>query len=112
MTRLRLFPPTAGRNPQPIASHAAHPKGHWTLAASLATLAGYTDASGFLKLGGLSVSFMSGNSTRLAVAAASLILSFLAGVVAGTVLAFAAGSRRKAAVLALAEARFPRGQGY
>ena len=88
------------------------PKGHWTLAASLAALAGYTDAIGFLKLGGLFVSFMSGNSTRLAVAAAersalaftaaSLILSFLAGVVAGTLLAFAAGRRRKAAVLALA----------
>ena len=39
----------------------------WFLAACLAALAGYVDAIGFLKLGGLFVSFMSGNSTRLAV---------------------------------------------
>lgn len=40
----------------------------WMLAAGLALLAGYVDAIGFLRLGGLFVSFMSGNSTRLAVA--------------------------------------------
>ena len=44
----------------------------WFLAACLAALAGYVDAIGFLKLGGLFVSFMSGNSTRLAVGLAEL----------------------------------------
>lgn len=38
-----------------------------TLAVLLSALAGYVDSLGFLQLGGLFVSFMSGNSTRLAV---------------------------------------------
>lgn len=60
------------------------------LALCLAALAGYVDAIGFLKSGGLFVSFMSGNSTRMAVgiveatalgfAAAALIALFVAGV--------------------------------
>lgn len=37
------------------------------LAAALAALAGYVDASGFLSTGGYFVSFMSGNSTRLGI---------------------------------------------
>ena len=41
------------------------------LAASLSAIAGYVDAIGFLKLGGFFVSFMSGNSTRLGVGAAT-----------------------------------------
>ncbi|MBE7186026.1 MAG: DUF1275 domain-containing protein [Methylobacterium mesophilicum] len=86
-------------------------KRHWGLAACLAALAGYVDAIGFLKLGGLFVSFMSGNSTRLAVGlagnpleaatAAGLIACFVGGVVAGSLLAAATGTARKAAVLAL-----------
>jgi uncharacterized membrane protein YoaK (UPF0700 family) len=40
------------------------------LACSLSALAGYVDAVGFLHLGGLFVSFMSGNSTRLGVSLA------------------------------------------
>ncbi|MEC8456884.1 MAG: DUF1275 family protein, partial [Pseudomonadota bacterium] len=36
------------------------------LALLLAGLAGYVDSLGFLHLGGVFVSFMSGNSTRLA----------------------------------------------
>jgi len=37
------------------------------LAVSLAALAGFVDAVGFIKLGGFFISFMSGNSTRFAV---------------------------------------------
>ena len=37
------------------------------LAVCLSALAGYVDATGFIRLGGFFVSFMSGNSTRLAV---------------------------------------------
>ena len=64
------------------------------LAIGLALLAGFVDAIGFLLTGGLFVSFMSGNSTRLAVGlamgqtvaalAAMLIASFVAGVVFGS----------------------------
>lgn len=83
----------------------------WGLAAGLAGLAGYVDAIGFLKLGGLFVSFMSGNSTRLAVGlathsavwhiAAQLIGSFVLGVMAGSSAAMRAGELRKPIVLAL-----------
>lgn len=61
------------------------------LALGYAALAGSVDAVGFLKSGGLFVSFMTGNSTRLAtgmalgtsvsVAAATLIALFVVGVV-------------------------------
>ncbi len=81
----------------------------WFLAACLAALAGYVDAIGFLKLGGLFVSFMSGNSTRLAVGLAELsgiaglalaiVAAFVGGVVAGSLTAHVAGTARKAAVL-------------
>ncbi|MFZ1966902.1 MAG: DUF1275 family protein, partial [Bradyrhizobium sp.] len=37
------------------------------LACTLSALAGYVDGIGFIHLGGLFVSFMSGNSTRLGV---------------------------------------------
>lgn len=80
------------------------------LAICLAGLAGFVDAVGFLKLGGLFASFMSGNSTRLAVGiaehrttaalAGSLIAAFLVGVVGGSLLASAAGEARKTVVLA------------
>lgn len=60
------------------------------LAICLAALAEFVDAIGFLKSGGLFVSFMSGNSTRMAiglaeatrlgVAAAALIALFVLGV--------------------------------
>ena len=98
-----------------------HDRGAWWLAVALAVLAGYVDAIGFLKVGGLFVSFMSGNSTRLAVAlaervplaanAGGLIGSFVVGVIAGAWIALAAGVWRKpvvilsvAAVLAIAAA--------
>ena len=38
------------------------------LACALSALAGYVDGIGYLHLGGLFVSFMSGNSTRMGVA--------------------------------------------
>lgn len=81
------------------------------LAISLAFLAGFVDALGFLHLRGMFVSFMSGNSTRLAVGAATpvhgslfagaLIAAFVAGVMAGTAVGTTAGRWRKAAVLTL-----------
>jgi uncharacterized membrane protein YoaK (UPF0700 family) len=85
-----------------------------TLAALLAALAGYVDAIGFLQLGGFFVSFMSGNSTRLGVGAvtnasfagtaASLIGLFVAGVVAGVLVAPEGRRWRRPAVLALVTA--------
>ncbi len=81
------------------------------LAACLAALAGYVDALGFLQLGGFFVSFMSGNSTRLgvgaaqasasALVAASLIGTFVLGVILGSLTGQAAGMRRRPVVLGL-----------
>ncbi|MBD3761894.1 YoaK family protein [Rhizorhabdus sp.] len=81
------------------------------LAICLAGLAGFVDAVGFLQTGGLFVSFMSGNSTRLAVGlaeavpvaglAAQLIVSFVVGVVLGGLLAARWPAVRKALVLAV-----------
>ena len=81
------------------------------LAASLSAIAGYVDAIGFLKLGGFFVSFMSGNSTRLGVGVATghwdvvrtalaLVGLFVAGVVAGALVARLAGEGRRSVVLA------------
>ncbi len=80
------------------------------LAICLASLSGFVDAVGFLKLGGLFVSFMSGNSTRLAVGlaehsaaaalAGSLIAAFVTGVVGGALLASAVRETRQMVVLA------------
>jgi len=82
-----------------------------TLAICLSAVAGYVDAVGFIKLGGFFVSFMSGNSTRLAVGiaqgsqnavvAGSLIGVFVAGVVAGSLTGHLAGRQRRQAVLVL-----------
>lgn len=57
-------------------------------------MAGFTDAIGFIALGGFFVSFMSGNTTRLAVGlargsdaaliASGLVACFVTGVMAGT----------------------------
>lgn len=81
------------------------------LAACLCALAGYVDAIGFIQLGGFFVSFMSGNSTRLAVGmarqapnqlvAAALIGGFLAGVIGGSIAGRLAKARRRFAVLAV-----------
>src|SRR5579875_1890042 len=81
------------------------------LAAGLSALAGFVDATGFVSLGGFFVSFMSGNTTRLAVGlargtgaaslAAGLIVAFVVGVMAGTLLRRRMKHARAAWVLAL-----------
>jgi uncharacterized membrane protein YoaK (UPF0700 family) len=84
------------------------------LACALSALAGYVDGIGFLHLGGLFVSFMSGNSTRLGVSLAEarwsnaaeetvLIALFVAGAAAGSLIVLGRGPHRQAWVL-LAEA--------
>lgn len=77
----------------------------------LSAVAGFVDAVAFVELGGFSVSFMSGNSTRLGVGlfedggaarlAASLIAAFVSGVIAGSVAGRAAGKHQRPAVLAM-----------
>lgn len=80
-------------------------------AIGLAALAGFVDALGYVGLGGFFVSFMSGNTTRLGAALGSaawpavargsaLILTFLGGVIGGTLLSHALPRWRKPAVLA------------
>lgn len=81
------------------------------LAACLAALAGYVDAVGFLQLGGFFVSFMSGNSTRLAVGvvqasqgaavAGALIATFVTGVILGSLVGHLAMAHRRPVVLLL-----------
>lgn len=84
------------------------------LACALTTLAGYIDAIGFLHLGGLFVSFMSGNSTRMAVNLADghwrpaleafgLVTLFVIGAGVGSMIVLGKGMRRQPWVL-LAEA--------
>ncbi|MGJ8479168.1 YoaK family protein [Sphingobium yanoikuyae] len=80
-------------------------------AIALAFLAGYVDALGFLTTSGFFVSFMSGNSTRLAVgiasdrsdatAAAILILCFVSGVGGGAIVGAIAGRWQSSAILIL-----------
>lgn len=81
------------------------------LAAGVALLAGFVDAIGFIESGGFFVSFMTGNSTRLAVGAAewagaalvagAVIGLFLIGVIIGALLAARAKTARTVAVLSL-----------
>jgi uncharacterized membrane protein YoaK (UPF0700 family) len=69
----------------------ALPPPHRALALSLAVLAGYVDSLGFLHLGGVFVSFMSGNSTRLAASLAEGRWA-AAGGLAGILILFVMGS--------------------
>ncbi|WP_206240119.1 YoaK family protein [Novosphingobium terrae] len=81
------------------------------LAIGLAALAGFVDALGFCYLGGMFVSFMSGNSTRIAVSLVqpnraamttlTLLAAFVGGVIAGSLLGAGTGRWRKQAVLSL-----------
>jgi uncharacterized membrane protein YoaK (UPF0700 family) len=85
-----------------------------SLACALAALAGYVDGIGFLHLGGLYVSFMSGNSTRMGVSLAEgqwsaaaeslgLIVLFVIGAAGGSLIVLGHGVHRQPWVL-LAEA--------
>ena len=79
------------------------------LAASLSALAGFVDAIGYVHLGGFFVSFMSGNTTRIGVGlterggnaliAGGLVVTFVAGVVLGSLASRQFGARRRSAVL-------------
>jgi uncharacterized membrane protein YoaK (UPF0700 family) len=85
-----------------------------SLACALSALAGYVDGIGYLHLGGLFVSFMSGNSTRMGVSLAAgqwrpaaealgLIVLFVVGAAAGSLIVLGRGVHRQPWVL-LAEA--------
>ncbi len=80
------------------------------LACALSALAGYVDGIGYLQLGGLFVSFMSGNSTRMGVAIADahwrtaaealgLIALFVAGAAAGSLIVLGRGALRQPLIL-------------
>jgi len=93
-----------------------------TFAASLAALAGFIDAAGFLASGGFFFSFMSGNSTRLGINAAELppnallplgiILCFVLGAAIGAIVAHFAGRKRPFFVLALVTVLITLGSGF
>jgi uncharacterized membrane protein YoaK (UPF0700 family) len=82
-----------------------------TLAVLVAAIAGMVDVVAFLALGGFFASFMSGNSTRLAIGAtvnwldlqlaASLIAAFVAGVTVAAVLRRRQPGRAQAVILTL-----------
>lgn len=91
------------------------------LACALSALAGYVDGIGFIHLGGLFVSFMSGNSTRMGVslaqgqwssaaAAFGLIVLFVVGAAAGSLVVLGRGAHRQPWLL-LAEALLLAGAG-
>jgi len=80
------------------------------LACALSALAGYVDGIGFLHLGGLFVSFMSGNSTRMGVSLAAgewggavdalgLIVLFVIGAACGSLIVLGRGIHRQPWVL-------------
>ena len=85
---------------------ALGPVERW-MAVLLAALAGYVDSIGFLQLGGLFVSFMSGNTTRMAAGLAQgdwrlagvaglILLLFVTGAMLGALVASGAGPHTRA----------------
>jgi uncharacterized membrane protein YoaK (UPF0700 family) len=82
----------------------------FAMALALAALAGWVDATAFVRLARTYVSFMSGNSTSLAAGLSatytpklaltvSVLAAFVAGTIAGELVAMARGGRRRAAAL-------------
>jgi uncharacterized membrane protein YoaK (UPF0700 family) len=80
------------------------------LACALSALAGYVDGIGFIHLGGLFVSFMSGNSTRMGVSLADghwhdaaqalgLIVLFVIGAAFGSLIVLGRGANRQPWIL-------------
>ena len=80
------------------------------LACALSALAGYVDSIGYLHLGGLFVSFMSGNSTRMGVSLAdgnwsaaaealSLIALFVLGAACGSLIVLGRGQYSQSRLL-------------
>jgi uncharacterized membrane protein YoaK (UPF0700 family) len=80
------------------------------LACALSAVAGYVDGIGFIHLGGLFVSFMSGNSTRMGVSLADghwhdaaqalgLIALFVTGAACGSLIVLGRGADRQAWIL-------------
>lgn len=89
-----------------------YPRGVAVVAVFLSALAGFVDAMGFITLGGYFVSFMSGNSTKLAVSlgeglvgtaltGAGIVVLFVIGVMAGSFAGRTAGRSHRQAVLTL-----------
>ena len=85
-------------------------KSNLALACALGALAGYVDGVGFIHLGGLFISFMSGNSTRLGVSLAAadwpnagqailLIVLFVAGAASGSLIVLGRGRHRQVVLL-------------
>lgn len=82
-----------------------------TLATCLSALAGFVDAIAYIHLGGFFVSFMSGNTTRLGVSlaegssdaalAGGLLLTFVVGVILGSLTGHLSVRRRQPAILVL-----------
>ena len=91
------------------------------LGAALSSIAGFVDAVGFLMTGGFFVSFMSGNTTRLAIGiaeaarqaalAGALLVAFVGGAVVGALAGRAAGRRRRVAALGLVTVLLAAGAG-
>jgi uncharacterized membrane protein YoaK (UPF0700 family) len=82
------------------------------LACALSALAGYVDGIGFLHLGGMFVSFMSGNSTRMGVSLAAghfaaaaeglgVIALFVTGTACGSLIVLGRGIHRQPWLLAV-----------
>ena len=101
---MSLVPPTPGRTGTRTAM------GELRLGAVLIGLAGAVDAIGFLKIGGLFLSFMSGDSTQAAAAlvlhedarlaiALALVGLFVTGAFLGGIVGWASGERSQRAVL-------------
>ena len=85
------------------------------LAVALTAVAGFIDASAFVRFGGLFVSFMSGNSTELAAlpsqgrpdqaaAAGGVVILFVMGAFSGRLIGRAAGAWKGSALLAVVSA--------